>query len=263
MIIMINNNILKNIKPKKILGKGSEGIVILSNNKKYSVKIYFNNIRKLKKYIKIINLLYNDKNLPKTIYKSYLITISKNSIHRYMENNVPNHFSYIDKNNLEILSKKYKMENKLFEVIKTYNITLKECIKNNKYNYNIVNSLYKQGLLTLLWLYINKGIIHNDIIVDNFFVLETLSKTFKIKIYEDTYKIPLYGYYLIISDFGYAKMIEEEEIYYNPLDDIKRFIHIFMNKINIIHNINNNIIESYVDKRKLYNYIKINYIGEE
>ena len=68
---MINNNILKNIKPKKILGKGSEGIVILSNNKKYSVKIYFNNIRKLKKYIKIINLLYNDKNLPKTIYKSY------------------------------------------------------------------------------------------------------------------------------------------------------------------------------------------------
>lgn len=259
---MIFDNFLENIKPKKILGKGSEGIVILSNNKKYSVKIYFNNIHTWKEYVKIMDLLHHSKNLPKTIYKSYLITTYKNCINRYIKNNLPNHFSYIDKNNLEILSKKYKMQYKLFEVIKTYNITLKKCIKNNKNNYYILNSLYKQGLLTLLWLYINKGIIHNDIIVNNFFVVKTLSKFFTIKIYNDIYKVPLYGYYIIISDFGHAKMMDD--IFIHPLDDIKRFIHIFM-KDNIYKNINDNIFESCIDnknkcKKILYNYIKNNYL---
>jgi hypothetical protein len=174
------------------------------------------------------------------------------------------------------------MQNKLFEVMKTYNSTLKTFIKtltseNIVIKQNIMNSLFKQGILTLLWLYINKGIIHNDIILDNLFILKTTSKNFKINIYNDEYDVKLYGYYLIISDFGYAESIDiieykvpkninislecrkesdkiivdshilseininkivkesADNLYYkfNPLNDIKRFINIFNNIINI------------------------------
>ena len=294
---MVNDNILKNIKPKNILGKGSEGTIILSNNKKYTVKIYNKDINKLYTYINIINYIQQNKKLPKTIYKSYLITTCKNSLNRYIKNNLPNHFSYTDNNNLKILSKKYDMQNKLFEIMKTYDITLKKFIKDKNLmkvidKNNILISLYQQGILTLLWLYINKGIIHNDIILDNFFILKTSSKKFKIKLYSDNYEVKLYGYYLIIADFGYAKTTEIEDnnllinknIYYklNPLHDIKRFINIFTNKINI-----NNIDNTYIDalersynimiktyisnnynlkkyiilyKKELYNYIKSNII---
>jgi hypothetical protein len=173
---MSYNNILQNIKPKNILGQGSEGIIILSNNKKYTVKIYDKNINKLQTYINIINYIQQSKKLPKTIYKSYLITTCKNSLNRYIKNNLPIHFSYTDDNNLKILSKRYNMQNKLFEIMKTYNLTLKILLKNIKsidieLKNNILSSLYKQGILTLLWLYINKGIVHNDITLDNFFIL--------------------------------------------------------------------------------------------
>jgi len=267
------NNILQNIKPKNILGKGSEGIVILSNNKKYTVKIYNKNIDQLQTYIKIINYLQNSKNIPKTIYKSYLITTCKNSINRYIKNNLPNHFSYTDDNNLKILSKKYNMQNKLFETMKTYNSTLKIFIQNLKtinivLKNNILYSLYKQGILTLLWLYINKGIVHNDIILDNFFILKTTSKIFKINIYNDNYEVNLYGYYLVIGDFGYAESIDIiynmqniNNIYYkfNPLHDIKRFINIFNNMINIKYNIyKNNIYNNELDRS--YNIMMESYV---
>jgi hypothetical protein len=290
---MSYNNILQNIKPKNILGQGSEGIIILSNNKKYTVKIYDKNINKLQTYINIINYIQQSKKLPKTIYKSYLITTCKNSLNRYIKNNLPIHFSYTDDNNLKILSKRYNMQNKLFEIMKTYNLTLKILLKNIKsidieLKNNILSSLYKQGILTLLWLYINKGIVHNDITLDNFFILKTTSKNFKINIYKDTYKVKLYGYYLIIADFGYAKSIEIDNKYnniplnnilyqFNPLHDIKRFINIFPNKIKK-NNINtlddelnrsyNIMIEAYIKndllfkkykniyKHILYNFIK-------
>jgi hypothetical protein len=282
---MIDTNILKKIKPKKILGKGSEGTVILSNNKKYTVKIYEKNIDQLQSYIEIINYLQNIKKIPKTIYKSYLVTTCKNSLNRYMIEDLPNHFSYINNNNLKILLKKYDMKDKLFEIMKTYDTTLKKILKtlnllNINLKNNILNSLYKQGILTLLWLYINKGIVHNDIILDNFFVLKTTSKNFKIKIYDDNYKIDLYGYYLIIADFGYArstllnKNIKDKmslnNIYYqlNPLNDIKRFINIFINKIYIknINTINdqlnrayNIMIDSYIKNTQLFNKYKNTY----
>ena len=273
---------LKNIKPIKILGKGSEGTVILTNNKKYTVKIYEKEIDQLQTYVKIIDYLHKDMKIPRTIYKSYFLTYYKNSLNRYVKNNLPNHFSYIDNDNLKTLSKKYNMQNKLFEIMKTYNITLKQFLKN--INNDILDSLYKQGILTLLWLYINKGIVHNDIIIDNFFILKTSSKKFKINIYNDSYEVKLYGYYLIIADFGYAVTMEINQyinnINYklNPLHDIKRFINIFNNKINL--DINDEILEqsyhiminSYLQnnldlnkniknyKKILYKYIKNNII---
>lgn len=62
--------------------------------------------------------------------------------------------------------------------MKRYNITLTNFIEkifnNNNINNNkkieILHSLFYQGVFTLLWLYMKKGIIHSDINSDNFFV---------------------------------------------------------------------------------------------
>jgi hypothetical protein len=42
----MNNNILSQLKPYKILGKGSEGVIILTHDNKYTVKIYISNYQK-------------------------------------------------------------------------------------------------------------------------------------------------------------------------------------------------------------------------
>jgi hypothetical protein len=53
-------------------------------------------------FIKIINYLQDYDNIPKTIYKSYIITSNKNSLNRYIvNNNLPNYFSY--KNEFKII----------------------------------------------------------------------------------------------------------------------------------------------------------------
>ena len=101
---MNNTNILKKLKPMKILGKGSEGIVILSHNKNYAVKIYRKKPSQVIMFIKIVNYLEDYNNLPKTIYKSYIITSNKNSLDRYIvNNNLPNYFSYKNENNLKFI----------------------------------------------------------------------------------------------------------------------------------------------------------------
>jgi serine/threonine protein kinase len=272
---MNHNNILKQLKPTKILGKGSQGIVILSHDDNYAVKIYTKKVYNLKMLIKIINFFINCKSLPKTIYKSYYLTENMNSLNRYIENNnLPNHFSYNSINNLKILSEKYEMKIRLFEIMKTYNITLKgfieKIMKNNNINENlrieIIHSLFYQGLFTLLWLYIKKGILHLDISSDNFFVTETDDKELIIDIKDNTYNVKLYGYYLVISDFGYARSIELidsdnykynyrvnlEELNMHPWRDTNDFIKMFkkyfkelnINNIGIKNNIANSRFNS-------------------
>lgn len=272
---MNHNNILKQLKPTKILGKGSQGIVILSHDDNYAVKIYTKKAHNLKMLIKIINFFINCKSLPKTIYKSYYLTENMNSLNRYIENNnLPNHFSYNSNNNLKILSQKYNMKIRLFEIMKTYDITLKDFIekimKNNNINENlrieIIHSLFYQGLFTLLWLYMKKGILHLDISSDNFFVIETDDKELIIDIKDTTYNVKLYGYYLVISDFGYARSIELidsdnynynyrvnlEELNMHPWRDTNDFIKMFkkyfkelnINNIGIKNNIANSRFNS-------------------
>ena len=63
-------------------------------------------------------------------------------------------------------------------------------------------------IITLFWLYIKKGIIHKDLSLDNFFVEKTNDKNFELKIGNNIYNVKLYGYYLVISDFGYSKSLE-------------------------------------------------------
>jgi len=289
------DNELSKLKPSKILGKGSEGIIILSHDNKYIVKIYISNYLKSLIFFNIVRYLQDCK-LPKTIYKSYLFTYKKNSLDRYLKNNnlqlnllehkcsnkklfyetkcnkIPNHFSYKNNDDLQLLSSKYKMDKKLFEIMKTYDISLKDFITKLKLKnidtqlkINILNSLFQQGLLTLYWLYIKKGIIHGDINYDNFFVQKTKKDKLQININDTSYNIKLFGYYLVIGDFGYAKSIElisfsknpnKGELsvlsqVFNPLSDINDFIKIFKIKFleYDIHNIKiNNYILSIEDE---------------
>ena len=94
------------LKPSKIIGKGSEGIIILTHDDKYIVKIYISNKLKSLMFFNIVTFL-QDNYLP-TIYKSYLFTQKKNSLNRYLHN-LPEHFSYINNVDLKSLSSKYKI----------------------------------------------------------------------------------------------------------------------------------------------------------
>jgi serine/threonine protein kinase len=208
------NNILYKFKPVKILGKGSQGTVILTHDENYVVKIYSKKSKNLKMLVKILDFLINCNNLPKTIYRSYHITEQQNSLNRYLHNNLPQHFSFTNEDNLKKISKTSKIKPLLFEVMKTYNLTLRDFFENlinknlnNSIKIEILHSLLYQGLFTLLWLYMKKGIVHLDINADNFFIEETKDKIFNIKINGITYNIKLYGYYLIIADFGYSRKV--------------------------------------------------------
>ena len=168
----MSNNMIKTLN--------SERVVILTYDNKYTVKIYSSNYLKSMMFFNIVIYLQDCK-LPKTIYKSYLFTQKENSLERYLnENKLPNHFSYKNINNLKLLSSKYKMTKKLFEVMKKYNSSLKDFIEKLKakdidiqLKINILYSLFKQGLLTIYWLYIKKSIIHGTVSYDNFFVQKT------------------------------------------------------------------------------------------
>ena len=227
------NNILQKFKPQKILGKGSEGVVIMTHDNKYTIKIYNKPYLTAIIFLKIVNYLQDCKNLPKTIYKSYLFTSSLNSFNRYISNNsLPNHFSYKNMDNFAELSSKYKMDKKLYEIMKTYKMTLRSFLENAEINNksNILKSFFQQGLLTLLWLYMKKGIVHNDLSYDNFFIQET-SKSF-ITIGKN--KVQLYGYYIVLADFGYAKSMEIVDYKNYP----EKIATIIRNELNPITNIN-------------------------
>jgi hypothetical protein len=262
----MNTNILDKFKPLKTLGKGSEGIIILTHNNKYTIKVYSSNYLKSIMFFNIITYLQDSK-LPKTIYKSYLFTEKENSLNRYLkDNNLPNHFSYKNNNNLNLLSSKYKMSKKLFEVMKTYDSSLKDFIEkldlesiDNQLKINIFYSLFQQGLITLYWLYMKKSIIHNDITFDNFFIQKTKKDELHINIDNFSYKIKLFGYYLVIGDFGYANSIElinfdnnpEKKLLsvlsqvFNPLFDINNFIKMFKRKF-LNYNVHNIKINNYI-----------------
>ena len=215
---------LKNLKPYKKLGEGSEGIVIMTSNNKYTVKIYKTEPKYMISLIRIIK--YLQKYNIATIYKSYKFLSKKNSLKRYI-NKLPEYFSYMNNTNLIELSKNYNMKNRLIEIMKTYEITLNNFInklfKNNikiEDKIKIIKSLYYQAIITLFWLYSKKGIIHKDLSLDNFFVEKTTDTNFELKIENNIYNIKLYGYYLVISDFGYAKSLElfDSDEYPNSLN---------------------------------------------
>jgi hypothetical protein len=199
------------------------------------------------------------------------------------------------------------MTKKLFEVMKRYDSSLKDFIEELKakdidvqIKINILYSLFEQGLLTIYWLYIKKSIIHSTVSYDNLFFQKTNKTILKININDTTYNIKLFGYYLVIGDFGYANSIEligfnenpEKKLLsvlsqtFNTLTDINNFIKLFKIKfLNYnVHNIKVNdyllsindidynlrtsykkMIKSYISNNEnLYNNIKIfkNLFGE-
>ena len=74
---------------------------------------------------------------------------------------MPDHFSYSNEENLKIMSIKYDISPKLFEVMKKYEISLQDFFQklinnnmNNTIKIELLHSLFYQGLFTLVWLYI-------------------------------------------------------------------------------------------------------------
>ena len=273
---------LKKLKPYKKLGKGSEGIVILTNDNRYCVKIYIAHPKYMFSTIKIIKYIQK-YNIP-TIYKSYEFLSKKNSLKRYITE-LPEYFSYMNENDLTELSKKYDMKDRLIEIMKSYEMTLNtfilELLQSESENkIENIDSLYYQALLTIFWLYIKKGIIHKDISLDNFFIEKTENEKFELEIGGYTYCVKLYGYYIILSDFGYSKSLElsDSEEYpqnlntlfgssdMNPYYDILTIINIFkkyiyINTDNVIldsgfFNSENNISITEEYKNLLKSYIK-------
>ena len=255
---------LDDIKPYRRLGKGTEGVVILANNQNYTVKIYISNAKYMKQLILIINYLRMYE-IP-TIYKSYKFLSKKNSLERY-KNRLPDYFSFLDENNLKKLSETYDMKNRLIEIMKTYETTLNNFLYNldDVNRINIIESLYYQGIVTLLWMYMKRGIIHKDLSLDNYFIKNTDNEYFEIFIKDNKYRVKLYGYYLVLADFGYSRSLElsESDKYpdslnsvfgsgdMNPYYEILNFINIFKKYINIntdeyilktgVYNVGNNM----------------------
>jgi len=269
---------INNLKPYKRLGRGTDGVVILANNEKYSVKIYRLSPKYMKELIKIMDYL-NNYEIP-TIYKSYKFLSKKNSLERY-KNKLPNYFSFLDENNLQKLSENYNMKNRLVEIMKTYKTTLNKFLDNyDKENKTIViESLYYQGILTLLWMYMKKGIVHKDLSLDNYFIENTDNEYFEITIKNINYKVKLYNYYLVLGDFGYSRSLElsDHNEYpdslnssvassdMNPYYEILNFINIFKKYINIytdeyilksgVYNVGNNISMTSQYKSLMKSYI--------
>ena len=144
---------LKNLKPYKRSGAGTEGIVIMTDNNKYTVKIYRLNPRYMIQLIKIINYLQK-YNIP-TIYKSYRFLSKKNSLERYIHE-LPEYFSYMNNTDLIELSKKYNMKNRLIEIMKTYEITLNDFINNLLKNH--LNMENKIEIIESLYYYFHKNV---------------------------------------------------------------------------------------------------------
>lgn len=284
----MKNNILVKFKPHKILGKGSEGLILSTHNNKYTIKIYRISRFKDKMFINILSYLQNNKKLPKNIYKSYFCTYKKNNLNRYISNNnLPEYFGYKNNNNLVNLSKKYNMKIKLFEIMETYEMDLKyflEIIKNKNIDIqikiNIITSLFLQGILSIYWLYMDKGIVHNDINYNNFLVKKTKKLKLSIEINNKIYKIDLYGYYLVIADFGFARTIELDNYKnypqkiislmlneLNPMDDIQLFIGLFRKRFlnnYSIHNIKiNNSIFNIGDIRTSFKDMIKSYVKDD
>lgn len=250
-------NEINKLLPKKILGKGTQGIVIealdQNNSSNYNnvvVKIYSSPPSKQSFLLPIYKHLFhsdNSENNPPTIYESFYLKKRLNSLNRYINNNhLPQQFSVRTNEEIKKLKENgFNVRSRLYEVMAKYDYSLNSFIPilysfNEQTTNNIIKSLFYQGLLTLIWLYMNKGISHNDISADNFLIKKTEDEYFEINIYNQSFKVKLYGYYLVLSDFGHASSIElsdydkypnvikpSEQFYINPFHDIYYYIQMY------------------------------------
>jgi serine/threonine protein kinase len=207
----------ENLVPRRKIGNGTNGVVILTKDKKFCVKIY-------KKIVgrglqKILQILQNEENHLDTIYKTYMLHVDKNNIRRYNQEQLPKKFGISGLENsteIENLYKTYNLKNKVFEVMKKYQMTLEDFFTVLRHTTQIgleqkkiiIKSFIKQGLITLFSLYINHGIVHNDIHSQNFFVEETDEDFFVTPIKGIKYGVDTARYSLIIADFGISRSLE-------------------------------------------------------
>lgn len=246
---MSENNILL-LKQDDFLCKIVNEYEIYEYDNEYVIRIYNKEYLQYKMLINIFNYFEKEKYLPKTIYDSYYFTKKSDCFNNFLLNNkLPNYFRIKEeKNNYIKLVSKKKIKNKLYEIMKYYKYTFEEFIKvldeNNLIDenkkINILQSLLEQGIMTIIWLYIKKGIVIRDIKYENFYIKKTSKDYINFIINLDEYKIKLEGYYLIFGNFENAKSLElvnvekfpEEDnsiirSMLNPIYDLEIFINLF------------------------------------
>jgi hypothetical protein len=171
--------------------KYSNSKIIHIYNNKYCIKEYSLEYINIELFINILIFLQTTKKLPKTIYKSYYFTENIYLFKKYiLRTSLPNTFIIKNKNLFELFSSKYKLNQKIYELAKYNKCSFKNFIKKINNNENISNekridilySLLNQGLMTLFWLYMKKGIVHNNLNYDNFYVIKTNKSFIKINI---------------------------------------------------------------------------------
>jgi len=186
-----------------------------------------------------------------------------------------------NKNLFEQISSKDKLKQKIYELSKYNKVSFRDFIEELNSNQNISNqkkkdilySLLNQGLMTLFWLYMKKGIVHNDINYDNLYIEKTNKSFIKFYIEDYNYKIKLEGYYLIINDFSYSTSIEfnllnkipekfSSVIYclLNPIFSFARIIELIQSKIT--NNYKDNIFENFTTINILYKSMIKSYLND-
>lgn len=72
----------------------------------------------------------------------------------------------------------------------------------NESNINSLKSLLIQVVMSSLQAYVQLRFIHNDLHLDNLLIQKTKKKEIEYTILDKTYSVPVFGYKIVIADFG-------------------------------------------------------------
>lgn len=209
-------------------------------------------LSKRKKLVKrIINLLKNE-NL-ETIQEILYVSSEKSKINKEYGININ---SKIDldldsdiKERKERISKfgKYRLEKfyyvreeSKYKLEKLLNILGTDLIYDNEHRIKIIKSLIYQLCITMFYLYMNYGIVHNELKKNNIYIVKSEKDIMKIKVKDIKYRIKLFGFMIKITGFensmswDFLDLEDFRDKHYNecrgtifPISDIDSIINIF------------------------------------
>ncbi len=247
-----NNNYLEFVK-----------IYSLPNRK----KITYNLLKILKKEnvetIQKIYLVSNEKN---KILKKYNINIEE-YINSNIDFSIKKEIQRItDNNKYEIKILYYVTEKSKYSLEKLINILETDLIFDDEKRTKILKSIIYQLLVTVMYMYINYGLVHNNLNINNIYVEKSEKKYIEIEVKGIKYNIKLFGYIIKIGGFEKSMSYDlltfedyRDKIYYecntslNPRTDIVSINEIFI-KLDEPLNIINNEIINMIELNNIYKY---------
>lgn len=186
--------------------------------------------------------------------------------------NISEPYLLYDNNNKYRIDELYYITKKnKYRITQLFNILENDIIYEDEYRCKIIKSVIYQLLISILYMYINYGLVHNNINKNAIFIEKTDKKYIIIEVKNTKYKIKLFGFIIKISGFEKSMSWDllnlndyREKIYYecknslNPCYDINAikelFSDIFDNLDTQIINMMelNNINKYYTQTTKIY-----------